>query len=134
MSHSALHPALTALAAKYSLDADLQRDGRLTLTIDGSHRVHCLGAPGGELLLEARVCSLPEEPRRRREVLDRTMALSGARVQNQRDGVALNADGDLLMLQQTVAADANLLALESDLGDFVNSLVAWKANLQGSGA
>ncbi|MFC4160039.1 CesT family type III secretion system chaperone [Chitinimonas lacunae] len=133
MSQPALHPALAALASKYALDADLRRDGRLTLTIDGVHRVHCLAASGGSLLLEARVCRIPADPLRRREALERAMKVAGARVQGQRDGVALNAEGDSLLLQQTLAADADLYALENELGEFVNSLVVWKAAMQGMG-
>ncbi|WZB74539.1 hypothetical protein WJ972_28840 [Achromobacter insuavis] len=53
------HPLISAYAARHCLPPSTRADGRLTVVVDQTYRVHLQPARDGWLAMSARLCALP---------------------------------------------------------------------------
>jgi hypothetical protein len=121
------HPGLAAYLTRNRIErGKAGADGSVSLVFDRQYRVSCLPAPAGDLLLEARLVELPPDPAVRLARLEALLEHAGQALEQHAEGIALAPDGDMLVLQSTVPAQAASADLESMLEAFVNTLASWR--------
>lgn len=126
---STLHPALRAYLARHAIDpAGVRRGGRVTLTVDGTYRVHLQPAADGRLAITSVLLDLGlVAPDRLTDFLIRLAQGACALLREHAAGLAVDDAADRLVLQQLVAASVDLTELEAELAAFVNVLAFWVA-------
>ena len=121
------HAGLAAYCARNPADGERERHGdSISWIFDGEYRISCELASGGDLLLEARVIELPQDQRLADETLAEAMQCLAFRVHEHAEALVLSENEDILLIQQTVAADADVDAFESSLERFINALANWR--------
>nr|WP_314623059.1 CesT family type III secretion system chaperone [uncultured Noviherbaspirillum sp.] len=123
MLHESLRQYLAALKAG---EPAQNADGSFSLIFDSQYRVTFLTLAHGDLLLEARVFQLPDEPRSRRTTLEMLLAQAGSRLEGHPEWIALATGGRMLVLQQVLPAKTDRTQFSASLDDFVNALAGWR--------
>ena len=132
MTSSAATPpaAIAAFMASQSLPASaLRGDGRLTLVIDGSHRIHLQAAAHGRVAITARLLPLSavwNQPRLD-AVLEPLARKAAGLLRDHASGLCLDERRQALLLQQFVPAGADAAAVQDALAEFANALAFWRA-------
>lgn len=124
------HPLISAYANRHGLGPSARADGRLTVVIDDTYRVHLQAAPEGWLALTARLCALPVEGAARDALLREAGKLAAGMLSRHAAGCVVDPKGGALWLQQTLRPDSSDLALDEALGAFANSLSFWTGALR----
>ncbi len=123
MLHENLRQYLAALKAG---EPAQNADGSFSLIFDRQYRVTFLMLTHGDLLLDARVLQLPDEPHSRRTTLEMLLEQAGSRLEGHPEWIALAPGGQMLVLQQVVPAKADRAQFSASLDDFVNALAGWR--------
>lgn len=130
MSDATLLPVIQQWAERHGLAlVPRAHDGRVTVTIDGRHRVHLASAADQRVLIEARVADLPDEAAARERLLSDVLAHATARLRDDPAALVGDEHGAALLLQRSVAADGGADALDAAMTAFINSLVFWRHHL-----
>jgi hypothetical protein len=126
-SLAALAPVVRAFVQRHHIPTDSVRaDGRVVLTIDQRYRVHLMPAPHNRAALQSELLPLPEQAERRTDdLLLRLTKTAAGLLQRHPSTLAIDNKRQALVLQQTVAAGADLQALQDALADFANALAFW---------
>jgi len=124
------HPLISAYASRHGLPAPVRADGRLTVVIDDTYRVHLQAAPDGWLALTCRLCALPEEGAARDALARETGKLAAGMLSRHAAACVVDPQGRALWLQQTLRPDSSALALDEALGAFANALSFWAGALR----
>lgn len=124
---NAAHPAVRAYAQRNGIEAGaFHEDGRLTLTIDDRYRVQLRTAADGRLALSSLLLDLGQLAAPRVDAtLQRLAVWAAGMLRDHASALALDEAAQALLLQQELAAGADVAALESELADFVNVLAFW---------
>jgi hypothetical protein len=124
---NAAHPAVRAYAQRNGIDASAFReDGRVTLTIDDRFRVQLRAAADGRLALSSLLLDLGQLAAPRVDAtLQRLAIWAAGMMRDHASALAVDEGAQALLLQQELAANTDLAALESELADFVNVLAFW---------
>jgi hypothetical protein len=101
-------------------------DGSVSLVFDRQYRVSCLTLAHGELLLEARIVQLPADTGDRRAAMEMLLQQAGSNLQSHSERIAFAPDGQMLVLQQIVPAQADRVQFGAMLDSFVNALAGWR--------
>ncbi|MDK2123505.1 CesT family type III secretion system chaperone [Parachitinimonas caeni] len=125
-----VHPTVREFLTRQGLPIEPRADGRIVLTIDQRYRIACTPA-AGDLLLETRIGNLPLDAKRKDEVIDRIMQLSGSRLNEHADGPVLQDDQSTVALQRHVPRTVTLFEFERALGEFANGAAYWKSAMKG---
>jgi hypothetical protein len=96
------------------------------LVFDDKYRVLCWPAPGGDMVLEARLTELPEDDALCESVMRNALQSACRRIHTHSDALVLSEMGNWLMLQQRVAAEAAADDFENELEAFVNAVAGWR--------
>jgi hypothetical protein len=125
---AALPPVVRAFVQRHRIPKEAVRaGGRVVLTVDQRHRVHVMPAPHQRIALQAELLPLPEQPTNRLEAtLLRLSRAAAGLLQQHASTLSIDQQRQALVLQQCVAAGADLPALEDALADFVNALAFWR--------
>lgn len=107
--------------------AALRDDGRLTLSLADRARMHLQPLPGGSLLMEGRIAALPPAGRTRAERIDTLLRGGAARMATHAQAVAIDAEAETFVLQQTLDDGLSPVAFEQAVEDFMRALVFWKS-------
>jgi hypothetical protein len=123
-----LAPVLRSFVRHHRITTDAVRaGGRVVLTVDGRYRVHALPAPHHRVALQSELVPLPEHPDRHTdELLLRLAQAACGLLQRHASALTIDRQRQALVLQQSVAADADLQTFEQALADFVNALSFWR--------
>ncbi|MEC4720717.1 CesT family type III secretion system chaperone [Noviherbaspirillum sp. CPCC 100848] len=122
-----MNQGIAAVMAKYGLTSrDLRSDGRLTLAIDGTYRVHLIASNNGGMVIESRIRAMPEAPHEAERCMEESLRLAVSRMRDSACTLALDREQRSLMLQQQVPASASAREVEDLLGKFVNELAWWR--------
>jgi len=122
-----LPAVVRAFVQSHRIPAESVRsDGRVVLTIDQRYRVNLAPAPHHRVALQSELLALPESTYARTdEVLLRLTGIAAGTLQRHASTLCIDRKRQALMLQQLIAAGADLPALEDALADFVNALAFW---------
>jgi hypothetical protein len=101
-------------------------DGALVLMFDKKYRVYCRPAPRGDLVLEARLIEMPDEPAKTDALIKQALQVAGGRLYTDADALVLSDDESKLFLQQRIAADSSTDEFEIGLEQFVNAVAVWR--------
>lgn len=101
---------------------------QLALTVDAA-RVHLRSIQAGQLMVEARVCDLPETPAVRSRLVERALQLSLARARKSLCHPAVDEDQSALWLQQRIEAPDDLQAVDQAVESLVNEIELWRQAL-----
>lgn len=127
MVEGVLHDGLRKYLAEFNTGGvPRNSDGSVSLIFDGQYRVTCLPLAYGDLLLEARILQLPDEARARRITMEALLEQAGSRLGKHTDRIAFAPGEQMLVLQQTVPAQADRAQFISVLDGFVNALAGWR--------
>lgn len=122
-----LHGGFAAYLASRQADQPIRNaDGSVSLVFDGQYRITCLGNASGGLLVEARVTELPLDANARRSLLEDLLERAGRRFERHTEWMTMTRDRQILLLQQTVPAQADKTDFESALERFINALAGWR--------
>lgn len=122
-----LHRGLAAYLASRQADQPARNaDGSVSLVFDGQYRITCLDNAGGGLLLEARIAELPLDANTRRALLEDLLERAGRQFERHTEWMTMTRDRQMLLLQQTVPAQAERTDVETVLERFVNTLAGWR--------
>jgi len=126
-SLAALAPVVRAFVQHHRIPTDSVRaDGRLVLTIDQRYRVHVLAAPHNRVALQSELLPLPEHADSRTDdILLRLAKTAAGLLQQHASTLCIDRKRQALVLQHTVAAGADVQALQDALADFSNVLAFW---------
>lgn len=105
-----------------------EQPNHLALTIDTA-RVHLRRIQGGQLMVEGRVCDLPETATVRSRLVERALQLSLARSRTSLCHPAVDEDQSALWLQQRIDAPDDLNAVDQAVEDLVNEIELWRRAL-----
>lgn len=119
--------AIERWARHMGLPAPQQAD-HLALTIDKA-RVHLRHIQSGQLMVEGRVCDLPETASVRSRLVERALQLSLARSRASLCHPAVDENQSALWLQQRIDAPDDLHALDQAVEDLVNEIELWRQAL-----
>lgn len=124
---SLLPPTVRAFVDRHRIPHDAMRgEGRVVLTVDQRWRIHLLPGPHHRVVLQAQLLGMPEPlDRRATELLQRLCKAAAGLLQEHASTLCLDPQRQALVLQQTLAAGADLPALEEALADFTNALAFW---------
>jgi hypothetical protein len=124
---TSLAPVVRAFVQRHHIPTQSVRSGgRLVLTVDQRHRVHVLPAPHGRVALQSELLALPEQADHRTDdLLLRLAQTASGLLQRNASTLCIDSARRALVLQQTVAAGANLQGLEEAFADFANALAFW---------
>ena len=126
-SLAAAPPVVRAFVQRHGIpSASIRSDGRVVLTIDQHYRVQLMPAPHHRVAIQHELLALPDQPTRGfDDVLLRLAQAAAGLVQHHASTLCIDRKRQALVLQQSVAAGADLAALESTLGEFTNTLAFW---------
>ena len=124
---AAVPPVVRAFVHRHGIPSDSVRsDGRVVLTMDQHYRVQLMPAPHHRVALQHELLALPDQPTRGMDdVLLRLTQAAAGLLQQHAGTLCIDKKRQALVLQQTVAAGADLAALETALGEFTNTLAFW---------
>src|SRR5258706_10194053 len=126
-ARDALAPVVRAFVQRHRIPAESVRaDGRVVLTIDQRYRVHLMAAPNNRVALQSELLALPEHADSRTD--DHLLGLAktaAGLLQRHASTLCIDKKRQALVLQQTLAAGADLAALQDALADFTNALAFW---------
>ncbi len=128
MANAFLLPrSLTRLFDKLGLDVGncMRADGRCSLFYD-SGRLDIYPLPGGRLVLEASIVPLPTGVKEKRAVLELALRFSAMNLKRRHDTLTSSANQDELLLQHDLGVVSELLALETGIAQFLNSVNYWR--------
>jgi hypothetical protein len=129
MTHSIanLPAALRGFAERHHIGDESVRSGhRLTLTVDKRYRIHLQEATHNRLAMTAQLMPMPEPGRRRGdELLHHLMMTATGMLREHPSTLAIDREKNAIVLQQMLASDANVEALEGALAGFTNALAFW---------
>lgn len=106
---------------------DGRTDGALALVFDANLRVLIHPALRGDIVFEASVCTLPDNPHQADRLLDEAAGHAAVRPLIEPDALVLRHPPGQLMLQQRVSGDASADEFEDALAHFLNALTRWRA-------
>jgi hypothetical protein len=122
------HPAILAFMAHRGMSTnDLRSDGRLTLNFDQKYRVHLHSANHNRVAITTQILALSGRyyDSGTDEILERLTALAAGMLHQHASSLCVDERGKVLLLQQTLPADAPAKSVEAALSDFVNVLPFW---------
>ncbi|MFD4840255.1 CesT family type III secretion system chaperone [Achromobacter sp. NPDC058515] len=122
---SAAHPLISAYASRHGLPLPARADGRLTVVVDDTFRIHLHPAPHGWLAMTSRLCGLPEQSAARDELVREIGRLAAGMLSRHAAACVVDPQGRTLWLQQTLSPDSSPLALDEAIGAFANALSFW---------
>ncbi|MBW7899935.1 MAG: type III secretion system chaperone [Rhodocyclaceae bacterium] len=121
--------AIGAFMASQGLSSDaLRADGRLTLVIDGTWRIHLQPASHDRVAITSQLLSLTGvwHPAGLDRVLEPLAQKAAGMLRQYASGLCLDERRQALLLQQFVPATADAVAVEDALAEFVNALAFWR--------
>ena len=126
-SLAALPPVVRAFIQRHRIPVhSVRADGRVVLSVDQRYRVHVLPAPHNRVALQSELLPLPEHPDRHTDdIMLRLAKTACGLLQRHASTLAIDRKRQALVLQQTLAAGADLQALQDALADFSNALAFW---------
>jgi hypothetical protein len=101
---------------------------KASVTFD-SVRVQLHLVAGGAILLEARVCDLPESTNERERVVFQLGQIALGRVRNNAAALSVDHDGVAAWLQRRLPASTQMYELEDAIEALVNEIELWRAAL-----
>jgi hypothetical protein len=123
----AFHHGLAGFMRRNSMDmSTAMSDGTIVLEVDKKYRIFCRQAPHGDLILEVRLCDLPEQSQIADEWIERALHKSWARIRDFSDVPVLSEDGNYIFLHQRIISDATVDEFEKSLEQFANSIIDWR--------
>lgn len=104
-----------------------QPDGGFTLSIDGQYEIRCLPMGSGRAVLATILSDLPDNPRRREELLTWLMRLNLAYLKRSRSVLSVdNQTGQLFLHYNVSLAEITQSGFETALRDFLNDIDFWR--------
>lgn len=119
------HPLISAYAARHGLPPSSRADGRLTMVVDQTYRVHLQPARDGWLALSARLCTLPTGVLDRDRLVTEIGKLAAGMLARHAATCVVDPQDRALWLQQSLQPGSGELALDEALGAFANALSFW---------
>lgn len=101
---------------------------RLSLTFD-SVRTHFHVLAGNTILLEARLCDLPQGLNDRERVLDRAMTVSAGRLRDNPSILSCDDSRSALWLQRRLPGGISTTSLDEAVEQLVNEIDMWRVLL-----
>jgi len=103
-------------------------DGAVALVFDGSSRVLLHTCRRGELTAESELCLLAGNRDADDGVMLDALRAAASRSAHESARLVLSAQGDCMLLQDTIPADASADQFENLLARFLGSVNAWRAH------
>lgn len=129
MAHSisTLPAALRGFAERHRIgDESVHSGKRLTLTIDKRYRVHLQESSHNRVAMTSPLMTMPEPGQSRGDdVLQRLLRTATGMMREHPSTLAIDKTRNAIVLQQTLASDANVETVETALADFTNALAFW---------
>ncbi|MFJ3463688.1 CesT family type III secretion system chaperone [Achromobacter spanius] len=122
---SPVHPLIAAYVSRHGLPLPNRADGRFTVVVDDTFRVHLHAAPNGWLAITSRLCTMPEPGAARDELVREIGRLAAGMLSRHAAACVVDPQGRTLWLQQTLSPDSSPLALDEAVGAFANALSFW---------
>lgn len=125
-----LEPAVRAFVQRHKIPPDsIRSGGRVVVTVDGRYRVTISAASHNRLVLVADLLPLAENATESQldAVLIRLARNAAGLLKDHSSTLCIDRGRQVLLLQQVVAAGADLGALEAAFAEFANSLMFWRA-------
>lgn len=122
---SPVHPLVSAYVSRHGLPLPSRADGRLTVVVDDTFRIHLHAAPNGWLAMTSRLCGLPEQSAARDDLVREIGKLAAGMLSRHAAACVVDPQGRTLWLQQTLSPDSSPLALDEAVGAFANALSFW---------
>lgn len=119
------HPLISAYAARHGLAPSTRPDGRFTLVIDDTYRVHLQPGRDGWLAMSARLCALPARNAGRDELVQEIGKLAAGMLARHAAACVVDPQGRALWLQQSLRPGSSELELDEAMGAFANALSFW---------
>ncbi|MGE8658765.1 MAG: CesT family type III secretion system chaperone [Achromobacter sp.] len=119
------HPLLAAYAARHGLPPSTRADGRLTVVVDQTYRVHLQPARDGWLAMSARLCTLPANDTDRDRLVTELGKLAAGMLARHAATCVVDPQNRALWLQQSLQPGSSELALDEAMGAFTNALSFW---------
>jgi hypothetical protein len=129
MKRITVHPGVQAFMDKNGIDEKtLRSGGRLVLKIDNSHRIVVHSASFQRTVMTADLLPIPDSQNMQQDNhLVRLMQLSTGMLLQHASALAIDQKRGMLVLQQSVPADAPVESMESAIADLLNVLPFWRA-------
>ena len=124
---AAAPPVMRDYARRHGLEpVAFRSDGGVTITFDDRYRVQVRPLGEGRQGLSSLLLDLGAEPPARvDELLARLARYAAGALRSDASGLALDASGQLLVLQQSLPPAIDLPRFEIELAEFVNALAFW---------
>ncbi len=119
------HPLISAYAARHGLEPSHRADGRVTVVVDDTYRVHLQPGRDGWLAMSARLCALPAKNAGRDELVQEIGRLAAGMLVRHAAACVVDPQGRALWLQQSLRPGSSELALDEAMGAFANALSFW---------
>lgn len=119
------HPLIAAYAARHGLAPSTRADGRITVVIDDTYRVHLQPGRDGWLAMTARLCTLPAGDADRDRLVTEIGKLAAGMLARHAAACVVDPQGRALWLQQSLQPGSGELALDEAMGAFANALSFW---------
>ena len=123
MLHAGFGAYLSELKSKHIPN---NPDGSVSLIFDQQYRVTFLTLAHADLLLEARLCHLPDDTSSRRTIVEMLLEQAGSMLETHTEHIVVAPGGQTLLLQQIVPAHADRAQFSTMLDSFVNALAGWR--------
>ncbi|MDR6536936.1 CesT family type III secretion system chaperone [Variovorax soli] len=128
MISSRSHAGLAGYLLRNRIDPGAPRhDGAVALMFDGNARVLLHPGARGEIVAEAQLCLLSENPASDGERMLSALQAASTRPLQEAARLALTPDQDRLVLQVSVPADASSDQFELGLAHFLDAVNDWRA-------
>lgn len=119
------HPLIVQYLARHGIQDALRADGRATLLVDDTYRIHLRGAPEGWLAMSARLCPLPPAGVVRDRFLVKVGSHAAGMLSQQPSSCVIDPHEDSLWLQHMIRPDAVATEMDEAVGHFANALSFW---------